>query len=213
MVKKTREESLVTRETILNAAIDVFFDKGVARASLEEIAERAGVTRGAIYWHFRNKCDIFDALHEQLHESVMETILTDLETDHPQPLQQLEKLCVALLRDLASDSSKCKVLSIFIMKSDYSGDMAVFLERQHANKMKSIELFAKYFERARKLGLLNESLDPHTVTLSLSFFMTGIVHEHVYYPGLFDLNKQAPELMKQFFSGLTEKLPVLPLPA
>lgn len=202
MARKTREQALATRENILTAAVDVFFDKGVAGATLEEIAEAAGVTRGAIYWHFRNKFDIFDALHGQLQQTMTETILADLQNDHPWPLRQLENLCVELLTGLEHDDFRKKAIGIFFMKCDYSGEMAVFLERQNENKLKSIALFSKYFERARKEGHLAEWLDPHTVTLSLSVFLAGIVHEYLRYPGLFSLEQQTPHFMRQFFSGL-----------
>ena len=87
MVRKTKEQALATKESILSAALDVFVAKGVARASLADIADAAGVTRGAIYWHFRNKVDIFEAMHDQLHQPVMEQVLKDLEKE-----QQIAKV-------------------------------------------------------------------------------------------------------------------------
>ena len=54
MVRKTKEEAEQTRKDILNAARIVFHECGVSRSSLEKIAKAAGVTRGAIYWHFKD---------------------------------------------------------------------------------------------------------------------------------------------------------------
>jgi AcrR family transcriptional regulator len=202
MAKRTKQEALETRQAILVSAIDVFYDKGVAGASLNEIAEHAGVSRGAIYWHFNNKLDIFHALYEQLHGSVMDTVLQDLETDHPEPLQQLESLCVAILQDMETDTSKAKMLSILFMKCDYSGDMEVFLHQQNDDKIKSIALFSRYFERAKEQHHLSKDVDCHTLTLSLSFFLTGILHEHVRNPSLFSLAQQSAKFMRQFFQGV-----------
>src|SRR5216684_3537006 len=53
------------RERLLSAASDVFSERGYVRAPVEEIAERAGVTKGAFYWHFKTKQDIFLALVEE----------------------------------------------------------------------------------------------------------------------------------------------------
>lgn len=205
MAKKTKEEAQETRQNILDAAIDVFTSQGVASATLNEIAVRAGVTRGAIYWHFKNKLDIFAALQEQLHSSVMDTVLADLKKDHPQPLQQLEQLCVALLIDLETNTRKNKILSIFYTKCDYSGEMATFLDLQNANKARSIELFSRYFKRAAKQGHLEADVEPHTLTLSLFFYLTGILHEHLRDPGLFDLSQRAGPFMRQFFRGVSCK--------
>ena len=58
MVRRTKEEAQETRNSILDAAERVFFEKGVSRTSLADIAQAAGVTRGAIYWHFAHKSDL-----------------------------------------------------------------------------------------------------------------------------------------------------------
>lgn len=202
MVRKTKEEAQETRSNILIAAGDVFWEKGVAGGSLENIAERAGVTRGAIYWHFKNKCDLFSALHDELHRSLLEIILRDMETEHPEPLRQLEQLCVALLHNLASDPHKRKVLSIFLLRCDYSGDMQAFLDQQNAQKAKSAELFNRYFQRAIEKGHLESTSDPHILTLSLFCYLTGIVHEYIRNDALFTMEEQAPQLIGQFFRGL-----------
>ena len=62
MVRRTKEEAQETRNRILDTAEQVFVKKGVSNTSLAQLAEAAGVTRGAIYWHFRNKADLFDAM-------------------------------------------------------------------------------------------------------------------------------------------------------
>ena len=61
-------EAASTRERILNVALDLFTEKGYDGASLREIAERLGVTKAAIYYHFASKDDILMALHMRLHE-------------------------------------------------------------------------------------------------------------------------------------------------
>ena len=50
------------RERVLEAAADEFVERGYTGASLQAIAKRAGLTRGAIYWNFENKQDLFLAL-------------------------------------------------------------------------------------------------------------------------------------------------------
>ena len=60
-MRRKKEDMLITKEQILNAAFDCFFEKGYEATSLEEIAKRAGVTRGAIYWHFTDKNDLYRA--------------------------------------------------------------------------------------------------------------------------------------------------------
>ena len=54
MARRTKEDAEATRNKLLDAAAEVFFAKGVAGASLSEVAQAAGLTRGAIYWHFKD---------------------------------------------------------------------------------------------------------------------------------------------------------------
>jgi AcrR family transcriptional regulator len=61
-------ERLSTRDRILNAALDLFIEKGFDKTSLREIAEQIGVTKAALYYHFASKEDILMALHQRLHE-------------------------------------------------------------------------------------------------------------------------------------------------
>lgn len=202
MARKTKEEAQETRNRIVQAAADVFWEKGVANASLENIAERAGVTRGAIYWHFKNKVDIFEALHEELHSSFHETILADMENDHPEPLTQLEELCVALLLDIDRDAHKKKILSVFILRCDYTGEMEYFLQSQNQKKCSNAELFFRYFERAIAKGHLPADADPCILTTALFCFMSGIIHEYLRCPAMFNLKEQASPLCRQFFKGV-----------
>lgn len=70
MARKTKKESLETRQDILTAAARVFSTHGVAKTSLNDIAKEAGVTRGAIYWHFENKTDLFNELWMALESDI-----------------------------------------------------------------------------------------------------------------------------------------------
>ncbi len=62
MVRRTKEEAAETREQVLDAAEQVFRQRGVGHASLAEVADAAGVTRGAIYHHFASKAELFEAM-------------------------------------------------------------------------------------------------------------------------------------------------------
>lgn len=61
-MRRTKEEAAITRENILNAAEELFAAQGFDRASLDRIAERAGVKRGAVHFHFKNKLGVLIGL-------------------------------------------------------------------------------------------------------------------------------------------------------
>lgn len=202
MARRTKEEALETRSRIMDAAVEVFFEKGVANATLSDIAMQADVTRGAIYWHFKNKLDVFEALHEQLQLSFVDTILADLRTDHPRPLQQLESLCADLLIDLQVNQNKFKVLSILFLKCDYAGEMAPFLQLQNARKKESVELFREYFTRAKVHKHLAADVDVLVLSMALMSYITGVLVDYLRDSRAMNMHELAPKFMGIFFRNL-----------
>jgi AcrR family transcriptional regulator len=59
---------------LLDAALDVFFEKGFAAARLEDIAARAGVSKGTVYLYFDSKEDVFDALVRAIPQANVEQV-------------------------------------------------------------------------------------------------------------------------------------------
>ena len=82
MARRTKAEAEETRQRILDAAERLFFVDGVSRTSLELIANAAGVTRGAIYWHFKNKVELFEALHERVKLPAEDIVERAMAGDH-----------------------------------------------------------------------------------------------------------------------------------
>lgn len=58
MARRTKEQSEQTRNTLIDTSFRLFCEKGYSKTTLEEIAAASGVTRGALYWHFKGKEDI-----------------------------------------------------------------------------------------------------------------------------------------------------------
>ena len=65
MVRKTKEDAEQTRLAIMDAALQTFYEKGFSRTTFDEIAKRINLTKGAVYWHFRNKAEIIAAIIKQ----------------------------------------------------------------------------------------------------------------------------------------------------
>ena len=88
-MRRTKEDAQQTRETLIDAAEQVFAERGVSRTSLQEIAKAAGMTRGAIYWHFKDKAELFNAMMERTTLPMQDT-LKAIDTAHEtQPLREL----------------------------------------------------------------------------------------------------------------------------
>jgi AcrR family transcriptional regulator len=88
------ERSSATRERIVAAAEQLFATKGWPSTSVEEIAQRAGVTKGALYHHFEDKLALMRAAYEHQEEMMAETLVAK-SAGQPDPLAMLRAGCHA----------------------------------------------------------------------------------------------------------------------
>ena len=102
MARSTKQEALATRNRLLDAAEVLFQAQGVSQTSLQQIAQQAGATRGAIYWHFKDKADLFTAMMERA-TMPMEAAWRPFDAAADDPLAFIERQVVATLSIAASN--------------------------------------------------------------------------------------------------------------
>ena len=88
MTSRKAEQSDATRSSLLRVARQLFTEQGYAATSTTEIADRAGVTRGALYHHFAAKDDLFRAVFEELEAEVANHVAREALAG-ADPLEQL----------------------------------------------------------------------------------------------------------------------------
>jgi len=199
-VRRTRQEAEQTRESILDAAERQFNQAGVARTSLDKIARAAGVTRGAVYWHFQNKTDLFEAMIQRVRmplEHRLHRIVEEAET-----LDDLERLCLQSLTDIQSDPRIARVYSILLLKCEYTEDLAALIARERQSREHILAQVTTFFERMQRSGALLPERDPATLALALHVYMTGLFTEMLRSPDCCRDANCAASLMRYFFAPL-----------
>src|SRR5512144_745683 len=132
MARKTKEDAAITGEQLLDAAESVFRRRGIAHSSLAEVAAAAGVTRGAVYWHFRDKAHLFEALCER-EQLPMEAMLAGAgEVRQKDPLGALRTLAVDGLTRLATNARTQAVFDVIFHKCEFAAEFASVAGRRHA---------------------------------------------------------------------------------
>ena len=122
-MRRTKRESQRTRRRILAAARKVFASQGVTRTTLEEIADAASVTRGAIYWHFADKNELFFAMREQVAVPMIDQIdLALRRSDGSDPLAGVERFLLGILEALESNATARQTFQIMGFKCEYVGE-------------------------------------------------------------------------------------------
>src|SRR5476651_1096748 len=122
MARRTKEEAREMRSRIIDAAEQVFHDKGVSNSSLEEIAVEAQVTRGAIYWHFKDKAELFDAMMQRVVLPVDEMLASAACGARADPLELLRRATIDVLLRTARDARTRRIFDIAYHKCEYVGD-------------------------------------------------------------------------------------------
>ncbi len=109
MARPAGAKSEDTRDAILDGALAVFARDGFASAPLGEVAARAGITKGAIYWHFPSKAELFTGVIERIGRLFRQRVLSPAlaETD---PSKRLVTMVHAYVSFVRENPSVCKFL-------------------------------------------------------------------------------------------------------
>src|ERR1700761_7158596 len=112
MVRRTKEEAQETRHRLLDAAEVLFQAQGVSQTSLQQIADRAGATRGAIYWHFKDKAALFNAMMERVKLPMEAAVAQAASGEHDDSLADVEAQMTEALRIMTTDPQVRTVFEI-----------------------------------------------------------------------------------------------------
>jgi len=174
-LRRTKQESERTRQGILAAARGVFARQGVTRTTLEEIATAAGVTRGAIYWHFADKTELFFAMREQVAVPMIDQIdLALLPADGADPLAGVERFLLGILESLESDAAARQTFQIMGFKCEYVGELERELDLQRLRCSELISKLTQAYGRASRAGKLRAGLSAPTAALETCCFLIGL---------------------------------------
>lgn len=205
MVRKTKEAALETRNRILDAAEQVFQRSGVSRATLADIAAEAGVTRGAIYWHFANKADLYDAMIQRIVEP-LERKLEELQGNPEQePLQFIRSLALFYLDSLASDPHYYRVLEIAWNKCEYVGEMARIRDQHLECGNRFLGIKEAALRGAIERGHLPGHVDAREAAVGLMAIIDGLVANWTLDRERFPLAAMAPGIIDTYLAGLAAK--------
>ena len=207
MARRTKAEAVATREALLDAAEREFRDRGVAHTTLADVAEAAGLTRGAIYWHFRDKAELFEAMCERA-AMPMEAMLGCAAGKRcADPLGTLRDMAVMGLTRLARDARTQAVFDVMFHKCEFTADLAPVAQRQRTADEGCRRQVVGLLERAIALGQLPADTDAVLAAALMKAFMVGVMHEWVQNPAAHDLERTAPVLIDTVLAGLVANPP------
>jgi len=188
MARKTKEDTQATREGILDAAETCFHEHGVARTTLEMIGARAGYTRGAVYWHFKNKTEVLAAIIQRVHLPFMQELERTSSDERQTPIHDLRAVMIYSFIELSEDERLRKTMEI-MLRSDASSESRALAELQQSGFRDALDRMERALRRAQDLGQLRDGADPKIAARMLHATVLGVLHGSMVEPELMDLKR------------------------
>lgn len=206
MVRKVKGESQATHDALLDAAEREFSSRGVTRTTLNDVACAAGVTRGAIYWHFKDKNDLFQAMCDRA-LLPMQALLKEV-TAAPgnDPLAALRQLMHHMLVQVACDPRQRTVFDIMFHRCEKNDEMA-FMVNEREKRGECLARLEQLLREAVAQSKLPAETDTWTAVQALNGFLMGVIYEWLIDPGAYDLGASAASLIDVCIAGLIARPP------
>ena len=179
MARKTKEEARATRGRILDAAERVFQAHGVSNTSLHNIALAAGVTRGAVYWHFKDKGDLFNAMLARVCLPMEETAAQLAPRDGMSALSTLREHLIGILERVASDEQVQRVFEIATQKVEFVDELTAVHERRLQMRRDHIAALERLLRTAQLGGEIAAEPPPRQVAIGLHALLDGLLQNWV----------------------------------
>lgn len=202
MARKTKQQAEETRQEILDAAIKTFSERGVTATSLADIAKAAGVTRGAIYWHFKNKVDLFHQACEFSDNQITQAEDYYRSKYTNDPLLILRELLIYILTDFISIPKNRALMEIFFLKCELVGEMASVVDFKRENYMASQHRIVRNLRDCIEAGQLPDNLDLECSAVMIRSLMSGLLENWLLQPESFMIDAHTTTLVDTLLETL-----------
>lgn len=177
MARKTKGQAQETRQQIINAARSVFHECGVTRSSLDRVAQVAGLTRGAIYWHFKDKLELFLAVREDALFPALEEITSIIGSEKcADPLDGVEAALRRFFQVLDDCSEVRMVLETIVNRCEHVAEFADVHSDLDGAASELLSRLEHAYRKAAALGTLCSSLDPNLLARDTWAFAYGLMY-------------------------------------
>jgi TetR/AcrR family acrAB operon transcriptional repressor len=200
-MRRTKEEAEQTRRALLDAGLRVFGRQGYAATKLEDIAREAAVTRGAIYWHFGGKAELYQALMAERFGPANAILGEILSGDLP-PLAKLRRLLVRALEYLEEDADYRAVLELTLFKSEATPDLAAGIAAKARATGALRDSLAQLVRAGIAAGAIRPGVEPDAAALAAIGLLNGVAATWLLDPAAFSPRAQAAPIADAFLYGL-----------
>ncbi|NPT57725.1 TetR family transcriptional regulator [Paraburkholderia elongata] len=202
VMKRTLEHATRTRAKILDSAAQTFLRRGLARASLSDIARVAGVTRGAVYGHFKNKSALFNAMFE--HATLpADPFLVEWHDNQRDPLSHLKSELIRLLGNVLRNGKARRLYSVIHSRCEITRETRDFWHKVHAGRKLAEQRIATALRDARSNLQLPDGIDVEQLAIFVHSCLMGVFVRSLGEPVSQDPGQVAERVVALVFCGLS----------
>ncbi len=205
MEQTVGKTTLDTKDRILDAAEDVFNGKGYSKTTLNDIAEATGMTRGAIYWNFKNKEDLFNEMCERARALVRERLQVPVIRTVENPIDFLKVFHARLVQVIVENTHIRKVFAILMLRCEQTEETSHIYMRVQKWRAGMKAVLKESLVSAQEKGFLPKDLDVTMAVEMLYYTYWGMVRNWVMTPQAYDLvsygRRQLDALFEMFHAS------------
>ena len=188
-MRRTKEDAEKTRLKIIEAALTLFSRNGYSNTTLAMIGTEAGYSRGPIYWHFKNKEDLFQAVLAYSQEP-LEQLVAQARNGELLPLATIERFVTRWFDLLVEDAWFRQSFEILLNKTEMTEAVSATLKRERKLTRSMISTLQELLLAAQEEGAIPQSQPAEQLALMVYTQLMGITQSWLFAPRLFNLSKQ-----------------------
>jgi TetR/AcrR family acrAB operon transcriptional repressor len=199
-MRKTKEEAEKTKATILKSALKVFLKNGYSKTSLSEISKKAGYTRGAVYWHFKDKSEILEKIISKFHGRFSSKQNNILESSLD-PIQKINEMININLPLLFNNKEFRDFIELTWFKTEIDQHEGL-LQGKIAITKTFNDTISTLFKEASFEGLLKKGVDPEIAALSVTSIINGIYRGYFIIPDKLQSEKTGRTIIENYLNQI-----------
>ena len=202
-MRRTKEDAEKTRLKIIEAALTLFSRNGYSNTTLAMIGTEAGFSRGPIYWHFKNKDDLFEAVLAYSQEPLEHLVAQARDGAEP-ALARIETFVRSWFMLLVEDAWFRQSFEILLNKTELTEAMQSTLERERRLTQSMIETLEALVCSAQEQGRIPQGHAAGQLALMVYTQLMGVTQTWLFAPGLFDLSEQRAFFAERLLRSLQQ---------
>ena len=200
-MRRTKEEAAVTRATLLKTALSVFSVKGYSAATLADVAKAAKVTRGAIYWHFKSKADLYNTLVEEV-SARGAAVVQQAVAEGGTLIEILRRVFVRQCAVMEEDREARAVMELALFKTGLDPELQAGRKKQLEAGNALVAGITDAMRMGMAQGVLRQDVQPDDMARAFIAFENGVIQLWLTSPRSFSLKTSAESFADILIAGL-----------